>query len=212
MSEPTPEAVTDGIIEYHMLRNWYGLRPMLIAAIRAAEQRGREQAVVWADDASPFSGPQVLNLLKENERLRLRVLTAAGDDLCRLTQEEIKEFSSGAVKIPPEEEFIPSCKRFHAQIANASGVLENSLTLAQMIAENERLREDKQCGRLSGWEEAREACKEVANVEAKKCARARVVQGDLQRNYFGGGLRSSEEIKDAIAALTPPTKGTARCE
>jgi hypothetical protein len=79
-------------------------------------------------------------LVAENERLRLRVLSAAGDDLCRLTQEEIKELSSGKVKIPPEEEFLASCKNFHSQIAGEAGVLPGCLTSAQMIAENERLR------------------------------------------------------------------------
>ncbi len=75
----------------------------------------------------------------ENERLRLRVLSAAGDDLCRLTQEEIKELSAGTVKIPPKAEFLASCERFHSQLANESGELSGCLTLAQMIAENERL-------------------------------------------------------------------------
>ena len=79
-------------------------------------------------------------LIAENERLRLRVLSAAGDDLCRLTQEEIKDLSAGKVQIPPEGEFLASCKNFHSQIASKSGVLPGCLTLAQMIAENERLR------------------------------------------------------------------------
>lgn len=78
-------------------------------------------------------------LAKENADLRLRLLSAAGDDLCRLTQEEIKAYSSGAVKIPPREEFIPSCERFHAQTAGTVGVLENCLTLAQLVAENQKL-------------------------------------------------------------------------
>ena len=83
---------------------------------------------------------ELIALEAENKRLRLRVLTAAGDDLCRLTPEEIKAYTSGAVQIPPEEEFIPSCRQFHRQIADTAGVLDNCLTLAQMIAENERLR------------------------------------------------------------------------
>ena len=77
---------------------------------------------------------------EEIERLRARVLSAAGDDLCRLTQDEIKQLTSGAVQIPPKEEFLASCERFHAQIAGEVGVLNGCLTLAQMIAENERLR------------------------------------------------------------------------
>lgn len=73
------------------------------------------------------------------ERLRARLLTAAGDDLCRLTQEEIKDMSLGAVQIPPKEEFLASCERFHAQVAGEAGVMGNCLTLAQLVAENEKL-------------------------------------------------------------------------
>ena len=76
------------------------------------------------------------------ERLRNRLLTAAGDDLCRLSQEEIKAYSQGGVPIPPKEEFLASCERFHAQVAGEAGVNHNCLTLAQLIAENERLTRD----------------------------------------------------------------------
>jgi hypothetical protein len=86
---------------------------------------------------------KISELQSEIDRLRIRLLSAAGDDLCRLTQEEIKELSSGLVKIPPKEEFLKSCGRFHDQIAAGPGVLTNCLTLAQLIAENESLREDK---------------------------------------------------------------------
>lgn len=82
---------------------------------------------------------ELSELRKKNEELRLRLLSAAGDDLCRLSQEEIKELSSGGVKIPPKEEFLASCERFHKQIASGPGVLTNCLTLAQLIAENEKL-------------------------------------------------------------------------
>jgi hypothetical protein len=75
----------------------------------------------------------------EVKQLRLRLLSAAGDDLCRLSQDEIKAYTSGAVQIPPIEEFLPSCQRFHEQIAAGPGVLNGCLTLAQLIAENEKL-------------------------------------------------------------------------
>lgn len=91
----------------------------------------------------------------ENERLKLRLLSAAGDDLCRLSQEEIKELSSGGVKIPPREEFIASCERFHAQIAGEVGVLGNCLTLAQLIAENAKLTAERDAARNeinSAWQ------------------------------------------------------------
>jgi len=80
----------------------------------------------------------------EIAQLRLRLLSAAGDDLCRLTPEEIKAYTSGAVQIPPVEEFLPSCQRFHEQIAAGAGVLDGCLTLAQLIAENEKLRRDSE--------------------------------------------------------------------
>ncbi len=81
----------------------------------------------------------------ENADLRLRLLSAAGDDLCRLSQDEIKKFTSGEVQIPPKEEFLPSCERFWEQTAGKAGVLNGCLTLAQLIAENakstERIKE-----------------------------------------------------------------------
>lgn len=88
---------------------------------------------------SQLDGPVHVALREENERLKLRILTAAGDDLCRLTQGEINEMSLGKVKISPKEEFIASCERFHEQMAGELGVLPNCLTLAQMVAENEKL-------------------------------------------------------------------------
>lgn len=77
--------------------------------------------------------------LEEIDHLRLRLLSAAGDDLCRLTPEEIKAYTSGKVQIPPETEFLASCRRFHMQIAQEAGELKECLTLAQLIAENARL-------------------------------------------------------------------------
>lgn len=106
---------------------------------------------------------KVAELEAENERLKTRLLSAAGDDLCRLTQEEIKAMSAGAVQIPPKEEFLASCERFHAQVAGEAGVMSNCLTLAQLVAENEKLRgllsestslwpvEKPEQGPLPGW-------------------------------------------------------------
>lgn len=72
--------------------------------------------------------------------VRRRLLSAAGDDLCRFSPEELAELTSGRVPIPPEEEFIPSCRRFHAQVASEAGVNTSCYTLAQLVAENERQR------------------------------------------------------------------------
>lgn len=85
-------------------------------------------------------------MVAEVERLRQRLLTAAGDDLCRLSQEEIAAYTSGEVPIPPKEEFLPSCERFWEQMAATAGVNHGCLTLAQLTAENERMTaERRQC-------------------------------------------------------------------
>lgn len=94
----------------------------------------------WQQVALIASAESLERVTKERDEARARLLTAAGDDLCRLSQEEIKAMSAGAVKIPPKDEFLASCERFHAQVTNEAGVNHNCLTLAQLIAENERQR------------------------------------------------------------------------
>lgn len=78
---------------------------------------------------------------RERDEARTRLLTAAGDDLCRLSQEEIKAYTSGEVPIPPKDEFLPSCEKFWEQTAARAGVNHNCLTLAQLVAECEQLRQ-----------------------------------------------------------------------
>lgn len=85
-------------------------------------------------------GNKITALEAEVADLRLRLLSAAGDDLCRLSQDEIEKYTSGEVQIPPKEEFLPSCERFWEQAAGKAGVLNGCLTLAQLIAENEKLK------------------------------------------------------------------------
>ena len=114
-----------------------------IPSLKAEVARLREELAKW-QLASQDGHPKPCTLGElcpycEIERLRLRLLSAAGDDLCRLSQEEIKAYTSGKVRIPPREEFLPSCERFHAQIAGEAGILEGCLTLAQLIAENAAL-------------------------------------------------------------------------
>lgn len=120
-----------------------------------------------ADQVLAMAGPHWVDeeikrkfreLEEENAQLRLRLLSAAGDDLCRLTQEEIKAYTSGEVQIPPKEVFIASCERFHEQIAAGPGVLKGCLTLAQLVAENERLRSEAE-------ENERETMKELKRIE-----------------------------------------------
>lgn len=63
--------------------------------------------------------------------------------------------AAGEVQIPPKEEFLASCERFHAQVAGEVGVNENCLTLAQLVAENERLTAERDglLGLLNGLAE-----------------------------------------------------------
>lgn len=107
-------------------------------------------------------------LKREIADLRRRLLSAAGDDLCQLTPEEIKAYTSGTVKIPPKEQFVPSCERFWSQCAKEFGVMEDCLTLAQLIAENERLKQER--------DEAREAIQ----VKTRECQE----REEAARNLF----------------------------
>lgn len=58
------------------------------------------------------------------------------------------------------------------------------------------IRAAEQRGRLAGWEEAREACLKVIRSKSKKLPK-----------WFREFVETLEAL-DAIAALTPPTKGT----
>src|SRR6202040_4202117 len=63
---------------------------------------------------------------KEINELRASILNRRGDDLCW-----IQDVS----KIPPKEEFLESCRRYHAQVAESHGVLEGCKTIAQLEAD-----------------------------------------------------------------------------
>lgn len=132
----------DGSSTVEKLSAWQSRVPALESCIaeQAAEierLRGKNATLIIACEAMQASRDAALAKVDE---LQQRLLTAAGDDLCRLTQDEIKAMTSGAVPIPPKPEFLASCERFHDQIASESGVNQNCLTLAQLIAENEQLR------------------------------------------------------------------------
>lgn len=82
------------------------------------------------DPSSPCPTPS-----KENDRLREEVASLRnriGDGLCWFTEGD---------PIPPKEEFLQSCERYHAQIATKHGVLQGGKTIAQLEADNERLRD-----------------------------------------------------------------------
>ena len=124
------------------------------------------------DHVAAFTQQHAADLEARDKRiaeLQQRLLTAAGDDLCRLTQEEIKDLTAGQVKIPPKEEFLSSCERFHAQIATESGVLENCLTLAQLIAENEQYRIDLEARDLRIDTLTSERNRRQSDLEAMQC-------------------------------------------
>lgn len=70
---------------------------------------------------------------EETARLRTAVLNQCGDNLCW-----IKETASAAAL--PEAEFLESCRRYRAQIANDRGEFSSGMTIAQLEAEVERLR------------------------------------------------------------------------
>ncbi len=72
-------------------------------------------------------------LQTENERLRASVRNQSGDNLCWLKGDE--------AKIPPRAEFLESCARYHAQISEERGQLHGCLTIAQLEAEVQRLRD-----------------------------------------------------------------------
>lgn len=124
------------------------------------------------------------NWKKERDRLTSRIaeletrlLSAAGDDLCRLSQEEIKALGEGTVKVLPREEFLASCARFHEQVASEAGVMTNCLTLAQLVAENQQQAnkiaelearlENAEAAALHNFEQC---CLEMAMGEAKLVA------------------------------------------
>lgn len=70
----------------------------------------------------------------ENERLRASVLNQYGDNLCWIESAE-------EAKALPEAEFLESCRRYRAQIAESRGELAvGQKTIAQLEAENESLR------------------------------------------------------------------------
>lgn len=72
-------------------------------------------------------------LREEVERLRKAVLNQSGDNLGRLTPDDLR-------KIPPKAEFLQSCDHFHTQIASGAGELVGCQTIAQLERDNLALR------------------------------------------------------------------------
>lgn len=152
---------------------------------------------------------EIYDLRQERDQLRLRLLSAAGDDLCRLSQEEIKAYTSGAVQIPPKEEFIPSCERFHEQIAAGPGVLKGCLTLAQLIAENEKLLQRAEAAEAENAK-LREVLQSIQHINmsgGQGCSAYPTcpVCGEHTRSFGGSGHTS--DCKLAAALVPTPAKG-----
>jgi len=107
-------------------------RGRALATPEAPHDHDREFIVAACNAARPL-GKEVLRLREECERLRAAVRNQAGDNLCWLKDDEIGS-------IPPEAEFLESCRRFHGQMSGRT--LAGSMTIAQLEAEIERLRQE----------------------------------------------------------------------
>jgi len=81
----------------------------------------------WATLSMSAAGKEWDSILSENAALRRALLHRAGDDLCWITD---------GAKIPPKEEFLESCRRYHTQIAESRGVLEDAKTISQLESES----------------------------------------------------------------------------
>lgn len=73
-------------------------------------------------------------LIQENARLRAAVINQCGDNLCWLEEGKLGQ-------IPPKEEFLASCARYHEQISGDRGVVQGCMTIAQLEAELEKYRQ-----------------------------------------------------------------------
>lgn len=190
------------------------LRALLAAQQQLAEAQGiaGENYDKWqkwrikcgdAENALQQVHQQLAEAREENERLRTRLLTAAGDDLCRLSQEEIKAYTNGEVPIPPKEEFLPSCERFWEQTAAKAGVNHNCLTLAQLVAENEKAQQQltAHAETIERLREGLEACEISMDTAALHGLPQRLPPADRD-----GWVEAHAKALDLLATLT--TKGT----
>ncbi len=78
----------------------------------------------------------------ENAALRMSVRNQAGDNLCWLKEDDpLRVIVNGNIQIPPQDEFLESCRRYHAQISGKRGELQGAKTIAQLEAENSSLKQ-----------------------------------------------------------------------
>lgn len=118
----------------------------------------------WANRAK-HNELRLHEALCENDRLRTSILNQAGDNLCWLKGDE--------TKIPTQEEFLESCRRYHAQIASQRGELQGGRTIAQLEArivqlETNAVDAHQQIGQIR--KQAARECAEIAEAGAKQAA------------------------------------------
>jgi len=70
----------DDVLLFEAARNpdWKAPREALVQLfqLRSDLEEQKRHAYVWADDATPFTGPEVIELLNKNEKLRLDLAEA----------------------------------------------------------------------------------------------------------------------------------------
>ncbi len=110
--------------------------PELIAEVetlRAALGKPITSAIHELIKCAATRDRMIVEISQENDHLRASICNQSGDNLCWLKGDE--------VQIPPRAEFLESCSRYHAQIAGERGELHGCLTIAQLEAEVQRLRD-----------------------------------------------------------------------
>ncbi len=87
-----------------------------------------EPLITWRDLEREMNhrNERLMQAEERIERLQASVRNQAGDNLCW--------FDPATTQIPPQSEFLESCRRYHAQILEKTGVLEGSRTIAQLEA------------------------------------------------------------------------------
>lgn len=176
------------------------------------ESESRRADVAEALASAAIQGQNELAELREQlAALRNSVLNQAGDDACWIPDPE-------HAQLPPKEEFLKSCERFHAQRTAQDGTLSGCMTIAQLEqqlaakdaeitgleetlfrTENKRLQLSRENERLRAALKA--ADRELINAV---CDGAYYKPDETRMKIFRDGLR------EALAA-TPPANTCKDC-
>ena len=116
-----------------------------------------------------------------------------GDDRCvnddyELYQALGEPIPAHACQLNAPDIMIEDCKRF----------IESRHDPAKPYLSPQRRIDELQTGLRQAIELEREECAKIAEAEAATCSQKRVTSGDLERNYYGGGLRAGDAIAAAI--------------